>query len=199
MTEVDGAPIANLDATPLVSPVGHVDADDVRHRIETIGYAILHDVVDVAALQSIRDFWIAEFAKPTPAAPMIWGPYLGERNGALYDDGATHCLYRSFDYLWNAPYETLTRQTAIALNRIRNRIIGEDRNFGELMAADGYGVYVTTSFYPCGSGWMHLHEDFADGRKHWHFVLPVTHRGIDYAEGGLALIDRGHGPVKTPL
>jgi hypothetical protein len=169
---------------------GPVDAAAVRAAIERIGYAVVPDVVDRAVLDRLRGFWLAEYAKPCPAAPMVWGPYLGEPGGILFDDGPTHCLYRSFDYLWNPPTDPLTREVALALNRARNRIVEEDERYGELMEPERYGIYVTTSYYPCGSGWMHMHPDEARGRRHWHFILPLTYRGVHYAAGGLALVDR---------
>lgn len=162
----------------------------VRDDIERIGYRIVPDVIDPAALASVRDFWLAEFSKPCARAPMVWGPYLGEPNGTLYDDGPTLNLYRSFDYLWNPPYHAPTRNMALALNRVRNELIGEDQYYGELLDAERYGIYVTTSYYPCGSGWMRLHPDTAGDRKHWHFILPLSFRGQDYESGGLVLMDR---------
>ncbi len=170
--------------------LGSVDAGAMRAEIVRIGYAIAPNVVDPAVLDHLRNFWLAEFTKPCPVAPIVCGPYLGEANGALFDESPTHCLYRSYDYLWNSPYDTLTRQVAIALNRVRNRIIGEHDHYGELMDAERYGIYVTTSYYPCGSGWMHMHRDMFENRRHWHFVLPLTFRGEQYATGGLNLIDR---------
>jgi len=175
--------------------LGSVDADAMRAEITRIGYAIAPNVVGPAVLDRLRNFWLAEYAKPCPVAPMVWGPYLGEANGALFDEAPTHCLYRSFDYLWNSPCDALTRQVAIALNRVRNRIIGEHEHYGEMMDAERYGIYVTTSYYPCGSGWMHMHQDMYDDRRHWHYILPLTFRGEQYAAGGLTLIDREGGRV----
>jgi len=167
-----------------------IDVAAVRNEIERIGYMIAPNAVDTTALSAMRDFWLAEFSKPCPRAPMVWGPYLGEPNGVLYDDGPTLSLYRSFDYLWNAPFHPLTRSLALALNRVRNELIGEENHYGELLDAERYGIYVTTSLYPCGSGWMHMHPDTALDRRHWHFILPLTFRGKDYTSGGLILIDR---------
>lgn len=177
-------------AAPGAVPLGAIDADAIRAEIERIGYAVAPGAVDTAALDRLRAFWLAEYAKPCPLAPIIWGPYLGEANSVLFDEGATHCLYRSFDYLWNPPYDALTRELGLALNRARNRIVGAAEHYGELMDPERYGVYVTTSYYPCGSGWMHMHPDEARGRRHWHFILPLTFRGEHYTAGGLVLMDR---------
>ncbi len=180
----------DLRDAPGKRPVGPIDAAAIRAEIERIGYAIAPGVVDPSVLDELRSFWLAAYAKPCPVSSMVWSPYLGEPNGILFDDGQTHCLYRSFDYLWNPPFHPLTREVSLALNRVRNRIVEEEERYGEMMDADRYGIYVTTSYYPCGSGWMHMHPDDARGRRHWHYILPFTFRGQHYAKGGLALVDR---------
>jgi len=145
----------------------------------------------------MREFWLDEFGRPVERAPMIWGPYLGEPNHKIFDARESHCFYRSFDYLWNEPYDPLTRRIALDLNRVRNRVVGFDERDGEVFDSDGYGVYVTTSYYPCGRGWLHRHEDEMGGRDHWHFILPLTFRGADYVGGGLRLQDRNGDVVEV--
>ena len=172
------------------SPLAAVDTDSVRASIEDAGYAIVHDVVAPADIAAMRNFWIADFARCENVAPLVWGPYLGEANGAMFDRRAEHCVYRSFDYLWNPPYHRLTREVGLALNRVRNRIVGNEERYGELFAEDRYGIYVTTSYYPPGEGRMQEHGDGTGGRIHWHYILPLTFRGPDYDAGGLYLTDR---------
>ncbi len=172
------------------SRLAAVDTDSVRSSVEDSGYAIVHDVVAPADVAAMRDFWIAEFARCENVAPLVWGPYLGEANGAMFDRREEHCVYRSFDYLWNPPYHRLTREIGLALNRVRNRIVGNEDRCGELFSEDRYGVYVTTSYYPPGEGRMWEHGDGTEEHVHWHYILPLTFRGPDYDSGGLYLIDR---------
>lgn len=172
------------------SPLAAVDTDAVRSSVEDAGYAIVHDIVAAADIAAMRDFWVAEFARCENVAPLVWGPYLGEANGAMFDRRAEHCVYRSFDYLWNPPYHRLTREIGLALNRARNRIVGNEERCGELFTEDRYGIYVTTSYYPPGEGRMREHGDATGGHVQWHYILPLTFRGPDYAAGGLYLIDR---------
>lgn len=188
-------PVAASSSTAgryLPSLPGATTADPlaVRAAIETIGYAVVDGLVAPEDIAAMRDFWLAEFARPRPLTPIIWGPYLGEPNGVIFDRGPTHCLYRSFDYLWNPPYHLTTRRVALTLNGIRNAIIGQDMRSGEVMAPDRYGIYVTTSYYPPGEGWLWEHRDEMSDREHWHFILPLTFRGPDFTEGGLTLKDR---------
>jgi hypothetical protein len=189
-----GAAIASA-ATAAASSLGRIDARSARAAIESVGYVVVDDVVEVEDIAAMRDFWLAEFARPHPPAPMVWGPYFGEPNGVVFDRSPTHCLYRSFDYLWNAPYDARTRAVALALNRVRNAIVGNEERHGELLNADRYGVYVTTSYYPPGDGWMWEHGDRMGELEHWHFILPLTFRGPDFTAGGLTLVDRAGNRV----
>ena len=167
------------------------DVGSVRSAIEGQGFMIVPDLIPSRDIVAMRNFWLAEFARSHRPAPMIWGPYLGEPNKVLYDESPSLSLYRSFDYLWNPPIDALTRRVALDLNCARNRIVEQDDRSGELMTEDRYGIYVPTSLYPCGRGWMHMHPDTARDRRHWHFILPLTFRGEHFTEGGLMLRDRG--------
>lgn len=166
------------------------DPARIRRDIETTGYVAVEGLVSTAAIDEMRDFWLAEFIRPRPVTPIVWGPYLGEANGVVFDRRETHCLYRSFDYLWNPAFHTRTRAVGLALNRLRNAIVGNEEHCGELMQADRYGIYVTTSYYPPGDGWLWEHRDKMAGREHWHYILPLTFRGPDFSGGGLFLTDR---------
>ncbi len=168
-----------------------LDVKHIRNEIRTTGYVVVDGLVDEDDVHSMREFWLDEFSRPVDRAPLIWGPYLGEPNRKIFDTRETHNLYRAFDFLWNEPYHPLTRRLALDLSRKRNQIIGCDERDGEFFEPGRYGIYVTTSFYPCGTGWLEQHQDEMDGRDHWHFILPLTFRGADYATGGLRLLDRG--------
>ena len=165
----------------------------IREEIHRSGFSIVDGLIDEGDISAIRDYWLDEFQRDVAHTPLIWGPYLGEPNRKIFDRRETHCLFRAFDFLWNEPFDSLSRQVALDLNRIRNTIVGCDERDGEFFDPKRYGIYVTTSYYPSGSGWLHRHQDEMDDRDHWHFVLPLTFRGSEYTSGGLRLIDRdGH-------
>lgn len=184
--EAPAAPPAGPDAVRM----GAVDPLQVRAAIETVGYSIVPGLISPAVIAEMRAFWLEEFARPRPVTPIVWGPYLGERNGVIFDRRDTHCLYRSFDYLWNPPYHAPTRAASLAMNRVRNAVVGNEERCGELLQADRYGIYVTTSYYPPGTGWMWMHADTMPGREHWHYLVPLTFRGSDFHRGGLVVTDR---------
>lgn len=172
---------------------GDIDPHEVRSAILSVGYAVVRNVVPVETIAAMRDYWLGVYAGNVRAAPVIWGPFLGEPNQVLFHRSDSCCLYRSYDFLWNPPIDGLTRQVGIHLNRLRNGIAESGPLAGETMESDRFGIYITTSYYPPGIGWMAEHRDAADGRRHWHFMLQLTFKGENYAEGGLTLTDKqGH-------
>ena len=99
-------------------------------------------------------------------------------------------MFRSYDFLWNLPMDKLTREIGIQLSRLRNRIAECEPMTGETIQADRYAIYITTSYYPPGEGWMAEHTDNAGSRRHWHFMLLLTFKGDAYTDGGLILTDK---------
>lgn len=166
------------------------DVAELRAAIQCNGYAIGRQVVAPAEIEALRAHWLEVYAGRAEAAPIIWGPYLGEPNRVLFHDSPDCCMFRSYDFLWNPPQHDLTRDVGLRLSRLRNRIAEVDLRSGEYFEADGYGIYITTSYYPAGRGRLAVHEDRTDARRHWHFMLLLTHKGTHYHEGGLFLVDR---------
>lgn len=167
-----------------------IDEDKVREDILAQGYSIIHDAVPADTIAAIRRHWLDVYETDSEKRPVIWGPYYGEVNRVVWDVAPTHAFHRSYDFLWNAPQHQATRDIALALSRCRNRIAQLDEREGEYLSPDRYGIYITTSYYPPDTGWMAEHEDDStDGRRHWHFILPLTFRGEDFDDGGLFLTD----------
>ena len=141
---------ASVELTRNCSSLEFVDVDAVREAIETDGYQIIPGLVSSDAVTAIREFWLTAFRDRSTTAPVIWGPHLGEQNRILFHRSSTCCLYRSYDFLWNTPIHSLTRKLGLKLSRFRNRITETDVRSGEIYAGDGYGIYITTSYYPPG-------------------------------------------------
>lgn len=166
------------------------DSEEIRKNLIDDGYAIARGAVNSNVIHEIQEFWLRAFEEQASLAPMIWGPYLGEPNKIHFHQSEDNCLYRSYDFLWNDPIDPLSREIALAISRFRNKVTELGDFTGELLQPDRYGIYMTVSHYPVGSGWLRDHEDDADGRRHWHYILPLTFRGADYDGGGLHLTDR---------
>ena len=169
---------------------GGVDLETARNVIRDRGLYIARDIVPKESIVEMRNAWLTFCNADVPAAPIIWGPFLGEPNRLLYHESETCCMYRSYDFLWNPPMERLTRDVGIHLNRIRNNISECETLTGETMETDRYGIYITTSYYPSGQGWMANHRDEVDHRRHWHFMLLLTFKGDAYTKGGLTVEDK---------
>ena len=182
--------IANGGGSENQSCLGRVDTDAVRAEIELHGLSIAKNVVPTSVVKTLRETWLRAYEKPVMSAPVIWGPFLGEANRILFHRSHTCCMYRSYDFLWNPPIDPLTREIGLALNRIRNEVAESPPFSGEIIQSDRYGIYVTTTYYPSGEGWLVEHEDQADSRRHWHYTLQLTHKGNSYVDGGLYLVSR---------
>ena len=167
-----------------------VDERLVRTTLESKGLFIARQLVPRDYIEDMQKHWLPQFTHSTPAAPVIWGPFLGEPNQILFHEAETCCMFRSYDFLWNQPIHELTREVGIQLSRLRNRITESHPLAGETIESDRYGIYITTSYYPVDKGWMAEHKDMADSRRHWHFMLQLTFKGNAYTEGGLILTDK---------
>jgi hypothetical protein len=171
--------------------VSRFDLLDVRSRIHRDGYAIVKDLIDPAALAAIRTFWLDRYRSARPSERVNWSPYLGQSNMIGFSDDRFQCLFRSCDFLWNAPFEPTSRELCVYLSRVRNVIIEMPVLSGELYSEDRYGIFITTSYYPGDTGWMKVHTDgVASDLKLLHYVVPLTHKGIDYSTGGMVIVDR---------
>jgi hypothetical protein len=176
---------------PTTTLLNKVDELECRNEILETGYAVRHNLVSTEDIAAVRDHWLEAFSTSTERRPMIWGPYYGEQNRVIQARAKGHVLFRSFDFLWNAPLDPLTRNLGIQLSRLRNRIAQHDERRGEYISEDNYGLYITTSLYPKNLGWMEEHRDeVPPGERHWHFILPITFKGEDYDAGGLFITDR---------
>lgn len=169
--------------------------DEVKQRIQTDGYTIVHDLIPQATLEAIRGFWLQRFKEMegVQADRVTWSPYLGQPNTIGFTKDKFQCMYRSCDFLWNLPYERNAREVGLRINALRNLIVGFDVFRGTTFSSDRYGVFITTSYYPPHEGWLGAHSDgVASNIPLVHHIVPLTIKGRDYAEGGLTLVDR-HG------
>ena len=176
--------------SPGKSGLTSVDYDDIRSKVENNGFAVAKNIISCDIIKRMREWWLGIYNGKILHAPVIWGPYFGEPNQVLFHSSNTCLMYRAYDFLWNSPIDPLTREIGLELSRIRNVIAGTNRMNGEILSADRYGIYLTTSYYPPGQGWLAKHQDHSDGRNHWHYMLQLTHKGISYTEGGLYIFSR---------
>lgn len=167
-----------------------LEISKAREEIKKKGYFVLSGHIDSETLRTIREFWLNHYRNNPPKDKVTWGPYLGQPNTIGFTDDGFQCLYRSCDFLWNPPLHEPTRNACLKLNAIRNQILGLEADFGRYYSSERWGVFLTTSYYPPGKGWMEAHTDGAGSDVPLvHHIAPLTFKGTDYAGGGMFLID----------
>jgi hypothetical protein len=164
--------------------------ETIRADVARDGFAIYPGAVNIEALRQMREFWVDHFRTQHPRRRAVRSNLrLGEENFNSYSDDALWCLFRDFDFLWNQPTHPMTRDLALAVHRMRNKAQGFDAERGLTYSSDRYGMYVSTSFYPVDSGRLRGHEDGHQGTPILQYMVPFTHKGVDYDDGGLFVHD----------
>lgn len=194
-----GPDVATRPTLRAVAPVerrlineGALRLDEARRDLATRGYTIAHDLVPVEHIQVIRRFWLDRYSRVQGQLPRVtWSPFLGQENTMGFSSDPFQHLYRSTDFLWNDPQETLSREICVRLHALRNEMIGVDPELGLRFSPGRHGLFITTSYYPPIRGFMKVHVDgISKDLPLVHFIVPLTHRGVDYASGGMVVHDR---------
>jgi hypothetical protein len=168
------------------------DLDKARAEVDRDGYTIVHDLARPEPREAARSFWLATYGRNGSHYPRVnWSSYLGQSNTVGFSEDSFQCLFRSCDFLWNDALQEDTRHMCVRLNALRNLILGLDPLLGVKFASDRYGIFVTTSYYPAGSGHMAMHVDgVGQGMPLLHHIMPLTFKGQDYSGGGMVVMDR---------
>ena len=162
------------------------DPEVIEADIARDGFKVYPGAVRLEPLREMHAFWTAYFREARPNRSTVRSNLrLGEENFNSYSDTSQWCLFRDFDFLWNTPTHALTRQLGVEVHRLRNRAqrFADDRGLG--YAADCYGIYISTSCYRPGTGHLRSHSDGHEGAPILQYMVPITHKGIDYETGGL--------------
>lgn len=177
----------------VVPPVHYekLNLELIRNEINENGYSIVRGLLEPQTINEIRDFWLDQYAKNNKQTRVTWSPYLGQSNTIGYSKDGFQCLYRSCDFLWNEPLHALTRNVCLRLNAIRNCVLDLPVLKGTIFSEDRYGIFVTTSYYPPGDGFMDAHDDgVSPNIPLVHHIVPLTFKGRDYDTGGMYLINK---------
>jgi Rps23 Pro-64 3,4-dihydroxylase Tpa1-like proline 4-hydroxylase len=160
--------------------------------IDRDGFVIYKNAVAETVIDELRAFWLDYFAKNKADRKFVRGKiYLGERNFNSYSDINAWCMYRHFDFLWNASDHPRTRALHLQLHRHRNLAQKFDQLDGLTYSDNNYGIYISTSYYPPGKGFLKAHVDAHQDTPLLHYMLPLTFKGKDYQTGGLVCEDKG--------
>lgn len=166
------------------------DPKQIAEDINSHGYKIYDNAIDLLALAEMKTFWSNYFNKARPSHKVARGNIrLGEENFHGYSNNQEHCLHRDLDFLWNKPTHELTRRLGEEIHRVRNLAQGFEQNVGFSYREDCYGIYISTSCYPIGQGRMSPHMDGHNSTPILQYMVNITHKGMDYKKGGLFLIN----------
>lgn len=171
----------------------------IKHDIEENGYMIYENSISLSHTEQMRKFWIEYFNKnKRPARKALRGDFLlGDNNFISYSNDKMWHIYRDFDFLWNAPTHTLTRDLCVQIHKKRNLAQNFSEDYGLLFHPDRYGTYISTSYYPVGTGFLYRHSDGHKETPILQFMVNFTYKGIDYESGGIYLYDKGGNKINV--
>jgi hypothetical protein len=176
-------------ASRLLAP-GFPSPETIEADIANEGFKVYPGAVHVEPLQEMKAFWVEYFGAARPDRRAVRSNLrLGEENFNSYSDTAQWCLFRDFDFLWNAPTHALTRELGLEIHRRRNKAQRFEEERGLKYSTDCYGIYISTSCYPGKTGRLRGHSDGHEGAPILQYMVPFTHKGIDYETGGLYVHD----------
>ena len=113
-------------------------------------------------------------------------------------------LYRLCSFPWNRKEKELVNTINLSrkLSSFRNEIIGmgSTEDYGSFIENDGYIQYTSLSLYPSDGGFLNKHRDSHpiegdEDESLVHFKLEITHKNIDYSEGGFYVWDRQNNEI----
>ncbi len=160
--------------------------EELKREISEKGFAVYKDAVSLDCIAEMRKFWVDEYKWDNVLSTGVRGDlHLGEPTFLTYTDDDYWCLYRHFDFLWNQALHEVTRRVGIEIHKRRNVSQGFSEDYGLKYSPDKYGIYISTSWYQANKGWMQGHVDGHKDIPILQYMLPITHKGIDFNGGGL--------------
>lgn len=143
------------------------------------GFCVISELVDSKCLSEIRDYWIYKNVRVSSEEAL----YLGAKNFSKSFYGRYR---RHFCFYWDPDWCKLTRDISLILHYVRSKLSGESPFNGLIVNADKKGIYCAITHYRPGNGEMAPHVDPANHIQS-HLVLPLSFKGVDYIDGGLAV------------
>lgn len=162
-----------------------------RNEIDKNGYHIVKNAIDIKFIHQQRLRWLKFFNGKNKHKKFVRGSLImGEPNFSSYANIKPWAMFRFFEFLWNKNDDDKALDVHINIHKIRNSIQGFSSNYGVGYNSDGYGIYISTSYYPCKIGKLEKHSDGHGDTPILHYMLPLTFKGIHYDAGGLFIEDK---------
>jgi len=183
-----------------------IEAEQV---IDKKGYYIAKNLLIMSSYEKCRSESI-NYMKHKLESKKIWPHSLRGNVAAGMSDtfgfsrSKSWHLFRHCSFTWNTKDPDLHHLLCVSncISKIRNLVDDKGLNYGEAIEKDGYITYTSLSLYPNDGGFLKRHEDSLEysskksmKNKILHFKIDLTHKGIDYKEGGFYIKDKETGEM----
>lgn len=169
----------------------NINQSEISKELESRGFAIAKNAVSLAFVKQERERWLTFFdSKPVTRSFVRGGLIFGESNFCSYSKIPSWCMYRYFEFLWNPTRHPESLKAHTEIHKARNLIQKLPEADGLSYNSDCFGIYISTSLYPCGKGMLEAHSDGHGDKPILHYMLPLTFKGLHYESGGLNIRDK---------
>ncbi len=169
----------------------------IQNGLKNEGYFIAKKLIKLDFYNSVRSDSIDYFRSLEKDKHKLMEPIRGDisagiKNNVGYCNNKYWHIFRSCFFSWNAIDEKNKNIIKLSrnLSRLRNQVINKKDTYGFLIENNRDIAYTSLSHYPANNGFLINHADSTNGEPVIHFKVELTHKGIDYKEGGFFLIDK---------
>ena len=174
--------------------------DKILEIIRKEGYAILKGGVSQRQYERCRkeaiDFFNKNVSNDNCKKPALRGGIIpGIRDVHGKSSNQNWDIFRATHFHWNKiPSELrFNCELSIQLNKLRNKLNGDEEDKGLAIDDDGYMTYMSLSLYESEKGFLQKHRDKYKSKKQKdtliHMKVELTHSGKDYDSGGYYIIN----------
>ena len=171
-----------------------------RSSLKKYGYYVAEKLIEEKSYKSARISAINFFKKEIVLEKKLPNALRGDVSAGMentlgFSKNKSWHIYRYCDFKWNRTNPELENIIKISneLSRIRNFIVGNNKTYGEFIEDNNYITYTSLSLYPSNGGFLKKHRDLEPTQENpsiIHCKFELTHKGQDYEEGGLYIIDK---------
>lgn len=169
----------------------NLDFKEIYNNISKNGFHIIPNFVEEKELHKMRDYWLNFFSQEKfKKIKNIHktGITLGDQNYLAYSNDNKIKMLRQVEYLWNTTEAKLTKKYAIQLNKIRNKLLNKDENYGLIFSEDNVAMHYQVNYYQPNEGFMCQHVDGTQKTPMINITFNLTSKNIDFEEGGINLL-----------
>ena len=177
--------------------------EEVRKGIKKKGYFIAKKALSENCYKKCRSEVINFFSEEYHNLPKAlrgnisagMGDFLGYSNNRAWK------IFRYCAFPWNRPNKKLefTIKVSRYLSSLRNLINQKNYDYGLSIESNNYITYTSISNYDSNGGFLKKHKDSLLSKNEKsliHFKVELTHKNIDYEDGGMTILDKNDTTVK---